>query len=138
MNTLKLTAGLVICMSGLNFLWARSAAQETSARPPAVVTDELLRRIEQLEARIAELERRSQPVINAPVQPTRPAPQTLPPPHTPIPGTGVLPEAGPALPQPLPVPPAAETGPADYWHKGMINGRPFYIIPLGQQQTVTR
>ena len=117
------------------------SAQETTDAPDerlrSATTAELLKRIEQLEARIAELEKRNQPAPVIPSLPVVPPPQlkTLPqtPKGSPVPNNSI------PFTQPLPldVPPATKTVP-NYWHKGMINGRPFYIIPLGEQKTVSR
>ena len=91
-----------------------AADQRAPLRSPAEPTlGELERRIQLLEDRIQALEvenrnlRRSKTsLLPAPTQQQIDVP-----------------------PKTYPAPPAVN----DYWHKGIINGRPFYVIPVGHE-----
>ena len=109
---------------GAGVLFARDDDPSASTSEQLPTTAELLRKIEKLEQRIAVLEKELQ---------QRPL-------RLNTPGVPVPPQAMPWVPRPdgqpdtQPLPQPNFTEPRDYWHKGHINGRPFYILPVGQSQ----
>lgn len=124
MGSLKLPAGILLCLWGISCLPAQDSDSQKQAKNPT--TEELLERIEKLESRIAELEQKSRSKL---VRPTlalpQKGPQLTPPAWAPDGRNQPVPTFPAPAPAPLAEPP--------HWHKGLINGQPFYIVPATKE-----
>lgn len=123
---------IVIVLGGLMLGSLRLASSSTSIHADEPDSQsprgyaELLHRISQLERRVEELERQ-QPPSRADDLTDRGRPYSFTRPRAADPNDGLpqRPDSG-TIPEP-----------PQHWRKGMINGRPFYIVPLSQSQSIS-
>jgi hypothetical protein len=130
---------LMAVLALIVFVFPASAQTTHPAEELAKENAELKKRIEKLEAYVAELEAKVQPSKRAPraqvVPPFRPAPYAYelpaPPFKVPTPAPTPLPKLHPTPPGGLPViPPSPRYDVPGNWQKREFNGQEYYLVPL--------